>query len=500
MEIKSAAENLERLVEAIQVFPSKYEDAVSSFRSICSWFEREASSIKDEHYESYLQGSFRLGAAIRPTTEEDDYDLDIVAVFRLTKSDVSQADLKRRLGVEVKSYSDAHNMTRPRDSRRCWTQDYADDRQFHVDTLPCIPDASGLRQKLEARRLPQDFVENAIAITDKDDANYEVIHPVWPNSNPRGYATWFESRMGAVLAARKAAIALAEARPLEEVPTYRAQTPLQKAVQLLKYHRDVMFADDPDDRPISIIITTLAAHSYRGEVRIQDALLSILRGMDRHIEYEHGVAWIRNPTNAMENFADKWVEHPRRRDNFNRWLETARSDFARIAAATGAELAASLTEVFGDETATRVLGGQTSPRNWQKRKSLFAAHREPPPWELRNAGTVRIKKATWARKGTLRTTPFSSDSNPIPKNADLRFRATTDIAGPFEVYWQIVNTGEEAEKANCRRGTFELDSIHSGSLTRKESSSYKGSHTVECFIVKNGYLVARSGQFLVNIA
>jgi hypothetical protein len=35
------------------------------------------------------------------------------------------------------------------------------------------------------------------------------------------------------------------------------KTPLQQAVQILKRHRDMMFADDPEHKPISVIITTL---------------------------------------------------------------------------------------------------------------------------------------------------------------------------------------------------------------------------------------------------
>lgn len=489
---------LERLVDAIQVPQSKYDEAVNSYQSICGWFERDASTIRTRHIESYLQGSFRLGTAIRPTTEEDDYDLDIVVVLSHAKSELSQAELKRRVGVEVKSYADAHSMTRPKDARRCWTQDYADQRQFHVDTLPSIPDAHGLREKLEVRQLAQDFVGDAIAITDKTDANYNVIHSIWPNSNPRGYALWFERRMGNVLVARKAAIALAEARSATDIPTYRAQTPLQKAVQLLKFHRDIMFADDAEDRPISIIITTLAAHAYAGEVELDTALRKILRDMDAYIEEEHGIDWVRNPTNAMENFADKWIEYPKRRENFYKWLEIARSDFDRLALADDAQREATLSEAFGEEVANRVRG-QVEPRTWSKRKSIFASHRQVPPWSLKNAGTVKIKKATWAPKGSIRTRPFSSDSKPVPKNVTLRFYASTDIPRPFEVYWQIVNTGEEAERANCLRGSFEVGSIHSGSLMRKEPTAYKGTHTIECFIVKDGYLAARSGQFLVNI-
>lgn len=436
---EDAREYLERLASAIQVPPSKYEDAVRAYRSICQWFERDDSTIKTEHQESFLQGSFRLGTAIRPTTEEDDYDLDIVVVLGLAKLAISQAELKRRVGVEVKSYAKSHGMTRPKDARRCWTQNYVDQRQFHVDTLPSVPDAQGLREQLEARNLSNAFVTDAIAITDKTDTNYNVVNPRWPNSNPRGYAAWFESRMGEVLAARKAAIALLEGRATDDVPTYEAQTPLQKTVQLLKYHRDIMFADDPDDRPISIIITTLAAHAYQGETDLDAALQRVLSDMHLYIEEEFSIDWVRNPTNGLENFAYKWIQYPKRRENFYRWLETARSDFEHIAAADDARREEVLSESFGDEIAAKVARRQLQPRTWEKRKSIFAPHRQTPPWSLRGAGTVKIKKATWAPKGSFRTRPFSSDSKPVPKNVTLRFYASTDIPQPYEVYWQIVN-------------------------------------------------------------
>ena len=45
---------------------------------------------------------------------------------------------------------------------------------------------------------------------------------------------------------------------VEDVPTYELKTPLQRAVQLLTRHRDVMFADNPDVAPISMILTNLA--------------------------------------------------------------------------------------------------------------------------------------------------------------------------------------------------------------------------------------------------
>jgi hypothetical protein len=67
------------------------------------------------------------------------------------------------------------------------------------------------------------------------------------------------------------------------------------------------------------------------------------------------------------------------------------------------------------------------------------------------------------------------------------------------VYWQVVNTGLEAERVNGLRGGFDEGVITAGKLTRRESTLYRGSHSIECFVVKDGLLAARSGQFIVNI-
>jgi len=55
-----------------------------------------------------------------------------------------------------------------------------------------------------------------------------------------------------------------KAATIDELPTYRWKTPLQQVVKILKRHRDVMFLDAPDKKPMSIIITTLAGRSIPG--------------------------------------------------------------------------------------------------------------------------------------------------------------------------------------------------------------------------------------------
>lgn len=95
---------------------------------------------------------------------------------------------------------------------------------------------------------------------------------------------------------------------------------------------------------------------------------------------------------------------------------------------------------------------------------------------------------------------FTSGGAALPKHCSLSFKAETTLTGRFKVYWQVVNTGREAEAADSLRGGFNLDSAVRGVLTHTESTLYRGQHSIECFIVKNGRLAARSGQFIVNIA
>ena len=91
-----------------------------------------------------------------------------------------------------------------------------------------------------------------------------------------------------------------------------------------------MFAEDVEHKPISIIITTLAAHAYNEEPTISAALRSILAGMEEHIECRGDEAWVPNPVNPAENFADKWDEEPKKQESFYIWLEQARGDFALV--------------------------------------------------------------------------------------------------------------------------------------------------------------------------
>lgn len=88
--------------------------------------------------------------------------------------------------------------------------------------------------------------------------------------------------------------------------------------------------NDQDNKPASILITTLAANSYENEADIIDAMVNIIDRMPSFLVKRNGVAWVPNPIDPTENFADRWVDNPNRERNFMYWLQKVKSDFNRI--------------------------------------------------------------------------------------------------------------------------------------------------------------------------
>ena len=129
----------------------------------------------------------------------------------------------------------------------------------------------------------------------------------------------------------------------------KEKTILQRIVQILKRHRDIMFKDD-EDKPISIIITTLAARAYNGESSLLEGLLKVISTMEDYITKDtDGNYLISNPVNPSENFADKWPKHPKRKDNFFRWLRQVKADVNDIINSTSLQLRANVGRSFGEK-------------------------------------------------------------------------------------------------------------------------------------------------------
>lgn len=310
---------LRKSVQEISISESQHGILVQSYEAVGN-FLAENDSLKPYHPEIHPQGSIRLGTAIKPVAEEDDMDIDLVCELINIPQTWTQMNLKEAVGDCFKNSPRYCRMLEEMDGgKRCWTLLYREGSAngYHMDILPAVV-ADNYGQLLKTFDY-KNYGQLAISITDKTLPNYatSVNHDEWPHSNPFGYAKWFEERC-------RPMIMKAVCESVENAPKYsESHSVLQGVIKLLKRHRDLMFNGD-ENKPISIIITTLAARAYEGENNLYDALQGIVSRMPKFIEerMEKGklVKYISNPTDDAENFADKWPNEPQKEQMFFKWL------------------------------------------------------------------------------------------------------------------------------------------------------------------------------------
>lgn len=365
------------LSDTLDVPPSKYQEAKDHYDAVGSWLGDDDSELAAFDPQIYPQGSFALGTAVRPIGN-DEYDVDAVCLLQLSTRQVTQQQLKEMIGKRLKHPKSRYKeKIDPRDgSRRCWTIRYSDDSKFHLDILPSVPDDCGW---LIALNVPTVLANHAIRITDKTTPEFVTG---WPadgrsyrdptRSNPKGYAEWFKDRMRVRLEEGRREVARVKAADVEEIEDFEVRTPLQRVIQILKRHRDIRYNGD-DDKPISVIITTLAAKAYDNEADLYDTILKIVPGMRDNIEQRDGVWWIENPVNPLENFADKWQETPRKAELFFEWLDAIEEEYKSLLTDKGfKKMGTYLTESFGQRDGQAVMAKYAS-RNMGKAKPANAA-------------------------------------------------------------------------------------------------------------------------------
>lgn len=347
------------LAKNLDITKTQFENLSQSYMAVGRFLEND-DQFADCHPVVSPQGSLRLGTIIQPISKDDDLDVDLV--YRLSSKPYfwTQKTIKDKVGERLKSSERYAPMLEKEEGRRCWTLLYRDNadtpkEKYHMDILPCVSNSmyndNFIRLSREA--YSRESVEQiAIRITDKESIGYAIDtnEANWLKSNPDGYALWFASRC-------KQTTQLRETKVEDIIPIGKYtenKTTLQRVVQLLKRHRDIMFRDDTEDKPISIIITTLAARAYKGESDILEAFINVIWGMETYIGKDaDGNYVISNPVNEEENFADKWPKHPKRKENFFKWLEQLKTDLRSLHNNTGIDLQRTLSHSFGEEVTSR---------------------------------------------------------------------------------------------------------------------------------------------------
>ncbi len=335
----------ERVIKTIEISDEMFDNAEKAYTDLGQWIDDKTPTYR---ISIYPQGSFALGTVIKPIDDSEDYDLDLVCEFErqygLTAEELKCDVVKPLLKTYKKTSVDIEN------KKRCWHVEYEELPNFHMDIIPAVH-----------RRLAKDYID--ITNHDEETDTYEYI-----GSNPKGYIDWFNQRKKE---ARKRLVEnycrehteriLCHA-DIEQLKEYNFKTSLQKAIQILKRHRDIMFEDDTKNvKPISIIITTIAAELYNNEDNIVDTLSNILNNAEAYIRRKMvgGVYHIDNPSYTgedVENFADKWQKHPERKDAFFEWIRQAKCDLvdSKLLSMNRVQLSENLKNALGVKTGTKV--------------------------------------------------------------------------------------------------------------------------------------------------
>lgn len=297
-------EMLRKIAAEIQISKSEFEKAERSYSAVGEYI---AGKMPEFDVKVIPQGSFRLGTVIKPISDKDDYDIDLVVIIK--NKFLKAKELKNSVGDIIKSHKIySENLT---EGKRCWTIEYAEGSNYHLDILPTMPSDTYETEK-------------ELIMTHRADVESEYV---FKSTNPEKYYEWFLEKMQQEKEKLKQEYAVKNKKEIVDVPEYEIKTNLQIAIQLIKRYRDIMFKENSEVKPISIILTTIMTKVYTGTENIYELIQNFSNEYQNYIEIdENGEVKIENPVDSEENFADKWKENPEKQKAFFEFMKKLKEE------------------------------------------------------------------------------------------------------------------------------------------------------------------------------
>lgn len=390
---------MEVLASRIRVSQAQYELCEKHFRGITSFLDNsELDSYKPK---LRPQGSMRLGTAIRSLNNENDFDVDIVVELQDLPDNFTPKKLKEAVGDPLKKSERYGKLIHPQEGgKRCWTIKYGDGT--HVDLLPAAVNDEYVRAII--RETFTSYNEFGLRITDKTrywEYNYETDRTKWLLSNPIGFAEWFFTMARALEPIHKASSMTLVRATVEPMPKWDKNDflVLQKIICLMKRHRDVMFGDD-EGKPISMIITVLAAKAYANAAPgdLFATMLAVANGMVSQMDVKNGNRVVLNPVNPEEDFTDRWRKSDagNREKKFYQWVDKLKKDLVVLQTYNKVQIGLALKEMFGEAAgadAVEELGRKFMEDNRSKKMTSTGVFSSV-------AGTIAAKPNTFYGKIT----------------------------------------------------------------------------------------------------
>lgn len=453
VDLKVEFQNFFEEIELIDTQQERIDSAVSSLSEYLGKCY-DISSAK-----MYTQGSFSTNSTVKPTPSDDDGEYDVDLVVECVNTDDSPEDALSNLKAFLLDHGTYKEKIENKPKLPCIRLRYADEdsAKFHVDILPAQKDGVGSR----------------ILIPRRGDG--------WKLSDPAAYTKWI----------------------LELGENYR------RTVMMFKRWRDENKLEIK-----SIVLQTLVAGSFFDDADDQVRLAQTLIQMNDKFSGLQDKPTILNPVLSEEVISDSWDD-----DDFTKfqqvlgehtsivvtilnesdhdkaalqWQEILGGDF-KFETANNKSL--SILSELGDVRHAQVVN--IIPR-YPNIKVKINAHFLKKYWGktyVERKGNVSVVKSTLEGD-------FNSMSI-LPSNGSIDYRAEVTGAEsvPYRVMWQVVNTGEEATFNGERglRGQLFFPQDINEPMYDHEVTQYEGVHWIECFVVVNDEIVARSGRFYIKI-
>lgn len=274
---------LQAICQELQISKSQYSEAETSYHSVSGWLASDEKRFPDIDIDIYPQGSLKIGTTVHPIMQQE-FDLDFVCELNIDWEKYENAtivlDLIEERLMEHKTYAPMVER-----KNRCIRLNYKSN--FHMDILPACPANEGSA--------------DSIKVPDSKQMT-------WKDSNPKGYAKWFEKKaidFKPIFEYRDILMKSAEIEELPDIEPIEIKPPLKRAVQLIKRYRDIYFKNDSEMAPVSIVLTTIAGQLYNGQGSVNKTITEILKELTQSLNTNKEIIVI-NPMNEKEILSERW--------------------------------------------------------------------------------------------------------------------------------------------------------------------------------------------------
>ena len=229
--------------------------------------------------ETFLQGSYVHGTAIRPLGNSSEFDVDVCCLLNLSEAPLPTDEPRsviRWLGRRLKKIEAYRGkvITRP----RCIRIEFSGD--FHMDVVPLVED----RRQGNTDYPGSSLLEDVLSVGDRNRSDGNLLVPNssvngWEATNPKGLRAWYRQQND------------------------RTNGRFTRVARMLKHWRNQVF--DRSDRPPSVGFEVLVANSWSSFANTDaGAVTGVLRNVATNFSFVRPTAM--NPSLPSEDLLSNW--------------------------------------------------------------------------------------------------------------------------------------------------------------------------------------------------